>query len=77
MGKTELRLEVDSHLLEQARAAEIRLTLTLERALRAEPGEAAAESRAKHWAEENAEAIASHNRFVEEFGAFGAEWRRW
>lgn len=77
MGKTELRLEIDSHLLEQARAAEIQLTLTLERALRAELGDAAASSRAERWAEENTEAIASHNRFVEEFGAFGAEWRRW
>lgn len=38
---------------------------------------AGAEERARRWAEENAEAIAEHNRFIEEHGPFGAEWRTW
>jgi antitoxin CcdA len=38
---------------------------------------AGAEARARRWAEENAEAIAQHNGFVEEHGPFGAEWRSW
>ena len=37
---------------------------------------AGAEERARRWAEENADVIAELDRFVEEHGAFGAEWRR-
>lgn len=77
MGKSELKMEIDSHLLEQARAAEIQMTILFERALKAALGPAAAEERARKWAEDNAEAIASHNRFVDEHGAFGKEWRSW
>lgn len=77
MGKTELKLEIDTHMLEQARAREIHLSLLLERALKKELGAAAAEERARRWADENADAIASHNRFVEENGEFGREWRSW
>ncbi|MGE5502669.1 MAG: type II toxin-antitoxin system CcdA family antitoxin [Ignavibacteriales bacterium] len=77
MGKTELKIEIDTHVLEQARAREIQLSLFVERALKKELGVAAAEDRARRWAEENAEAIASHNRFVEENGEFGREWRSW
>jgi antitoxin CcdA len=77
MGKVELKLEVDALLLEQARAAEIQVTILLERALRAALGDAAARQRGERWAEENAPSIEAHNRFVEEFGAFGAEWRAW
>lgn len=77
MGKTELKLDIDADLLDQARAANIQIAVVTERALREELGAAAAEERAKRWAMENAEAISSHNRFVEENGAFGAEWRSW
>lgn len=77
MGKTELKLEIDATLLEQARAAEIQMTLLLERALKAALGDAAAEERARRWARENAPSIEAHNRFVEDHGAFGAEWRNW
>ena len=77
MGKTELKIEIDEHLLEQARASELRMTLVIERALKAELGPAAAEERARRWTDENADAIASHNRFVEENGEFGREWRSW
>lgn len=77
MGKAELRVEIDEHLLEQARAAELHINLLLERALKAALGPAAAGERARRWAEDNADAIASHNRFVEENGEFGKEWRSW
>ena len=77
MGRTELKLEIDAVLLEQARAAQIQMTILLERALKAALGEAAARQRAERWAAENAPSIEAHNRFVEEHGAFGAEWRGW
>ena len=77
MGKTELRLEIDAELLAQARAAEIQLNLTMEHALREQLGPRAGDIRARKWAEENAAAIASHNQYVEEHGAFGSEWRSW
>lgn len=32
---------------------------------------------ARQWAEENAEAIASHEKFIEEFGVFGEDLRTW
>ena len=77
MAKIELRVQVDEHLLEQARAADLRLTPAIEEALRAKLGAEASEERARRWAIENAEAIESHNRFVEQHGAFGSEWRAW
>jgi antitoxin CcdA len=77
MGKTELRLEIDTLLLEQARAAEIQLTLVVERALKQALGPKAAEERARRWEQESAASIEAHNRFVDENGAFGAEWRSW
>ena len=77
MGKTELKLEIDAALVEQARAAEVQMALVLERALKSALGEKAAEERAVRWAEENARSIEAHNNFVDEHGAFGAEWRSW
>ena len=35
------------------------------------------ERQAEAWAKDNAEAIASHNRFVEEHGVFGEDFRSW
>lgn len=77
MGKAELKIEIDADLLKQARAANLQMTLLMERAVREALGPQAAEARARQWATDNAESIASHNRFVEEHGAFGAEWRSW
>lgn len=77
MGKAELKLEIDEKLLEQARAAKVQMDLVMERALKAALGPAAAEERAKAWASENAEAIASYNRCIAEDGEFGKEWRNW
>ena len=42
---------------------------------RLHPQEAGA--RARQWAEENAEAIAQHRKFIEEHGVFGDDLRRW
>jgi antitoxin CcdA len=36
-----------------------------------------AEARAKQWAEENAEAIETYRRRIDEFGVFGEDFRRW
>lgn len=77
MGKIELRVQVDEDLLDQAKAADIALTPTIEDALRAKLAAEGSEERARRWAIENAEAIEAHNRYVEQFGAFGREWRTW
>jgi antitoxin CcdA len=77
MGKAELKLAIDEGLLADAEAAGAELSVLVERALKARQGPGAAEARAKQWLEENAEAIASFNSFVEDNGAFGAECRRW
>jgi antitoxin CcdA len=77
MGKEELKLEIDADLLAQARAAEIQLSLLLERALKAALGPDSAQKRADKWAAENADAIASHNQFVRDHGAFGEDLRGW
>lgn len=73
MGKIELRVQVEEHLLEQAAAADIPIESAAECALRAKLSPAASEEKARRWAAENAEFIEAHNRFVEEFGAFSAE----
>lgn len=79
MGKVELKIEIDPEVLRKAQATGVDVTAVVEAALgqAASDRTAAAEERARQWATENAEAIASHNRFVEENGAFGAEWRSW
>jgi antitoxin CcdA len=77
MGKAELRIEIDAQLLDQARAAELQLTILVERALKAALGTPGAEERARRWTEENAVSINAHNRYVEEHGAFGVSWRSW
>ncbi|HJV40861.1 type II toxin-antitoxin system CcdA family antitoxin [Caulobacter sp.] len=38
---------------------------------------AGGEARARRWAEENAEAIAEHNRFIEEHGLLSDHLRTW
>lgn len=77
MGKAELTLQIDATLLEQARAAQLRLDLLVERALKAALGPQAAAERAQQWEKDSAETITSHNRYVAEHGAFGKGWRNW
>ena len=77
MADAELRLDIEAHLLEQALAANLPIGVLVERALKAALGPAAAEERARRWAEENAEAIAAYNRRIKERGEFGRDWRTW
>lgn len=80
MDAPERDLGIDPELLAQAKRLGISVVGMSETQLRLhlqKVDPAGAEERAKRWAEENAEAIVEHNRFVEEHGAFGAEWRNW
>ena len=77
MGKTELKLEIDPLLLEQAKAAGLPVNAIFERAVRAALGERAAEERARRWAEENAEAIRDHKERIAKYGVFGEDLRTW
>uniref|UniRef100_B0T4X1 Post-segregation antitoxin CcdA n=1 Tax=Caulobacter sp. (strain K31) TaxID=366602 RepID=B0T4X1_CAUSK len=80
MGKVELDIGIDSELLAQAKRLGISVAGMSETQLRLhlqKVDPAGAEERARQWVEENAAVISELNRFVEEHGAFGAEWRRW
>ncbi|NQE60505.1 type II toxin-antitoxin system CcdA family antitoxin [Caulobacter sp. RHG1] len=80
MDAPEFAIDIDPELLAQAERLGISVVGMSETQLRLhlqKVDPAGAEDRARRWAEENAEAIAEHNRFVEEHGPFGAEWRTW
>ena len=77
MGKTELKIELDAVLLEQARAAGLDLAGLTEAALRRALPNADGEARARRWAEENAEAIRAHQERIEKYGVFGEDLRTW
>ncbi|HEV7228236.1 type II toxin-antitoxin system CcdA family antitoxin [Brevundimonas sp.] len=71
MGKIEPNFGIDPELIEQARALGISTAGMDERALRLhlqKVDPTGAETRAKRWAQENAEAIADHNRRIAERG---------
>jgi antitoxin CcdA len=73
-------MRIDPELLAQAKAAGVNVVDVTEEALRralskADP--AAADARARKWAEENAEAIADYNRRIRERGLIGTEFRKW
>ncbi|SOB75524.1 antitoxin CcdA [Marinobacter sp. LV10R510-11A] len=69
--KKATNLSVNSDLLSKTRALNINLSATLERALREE----LAKRKAAQWADENRAAITSYNKFVEQHGCFGDEFR--
>jgi antitoxin CcdA len=80
MGKVELDIGIDPELLAQAKRLGISVAGMSETQLRLHLQKidpAGAEARARRWAEENAAVISELDHFVEEHGAFGAEWRRW
>lgn len=80
MGKIELTVQVDQELAEQAKASGQSLDTVVEEALRAlidHSSNAAAEARARTWAEENAGAIREYNERIARRGTFGADLRRW
>ncbi len=72
--------QIDPELLAQAERLGISVDGMSERQLRLhlqKVDPAGAEERARRWAEENAEAIAEHNRFVEEHGLLSDHFRIW
>jgi antitoxin CcdA len=80
MGKPELNLGVDPELLEQAERPGLSVAGMSETALqlhlqKVDPK--GAEERARRWAEENAEAIAEHNDFVDKYGLLSDHLRTW
>jgi len=73
-------VRIDPALLAQAKALRVNVVDVTEEALRraiskADP--AAADERARKWAEENAEAIADYNRRIRERGVFSNGLRKW
>ncbi|CAG0954064.1 hypothetical protein BURK2_00360 [Burkholderiales bacterium] len=70
-GKKATNLSVNADLLAQARALDINLSATLERAL----AEALRERHRERWLAENAGAIEGYNGMVEEQGVFSAGLR--
>lgn len=78
MGKVELKLEIDADLAAEARESGVDLEALAENAIRAAMRSAdAGADRARRWAEENAEAIASYNARIAKRGMFGDEFRKW
>ena len=80
MGKVELDIGIDSELLAQAKRLGISVAGMSETQLRLhlqKVDPAGAEERARRWAEENADAIKEHNRFIEEHGLLSDHLRTW
>ena len=80
MGKIELKIEIDSELMEHAAAVGLNVEALAERAVRlalqnADP--VGTEARAAKWAEENAEGIKAHREQIKEHGVFGEDFRTW
>jgi Arc/MetJ family transcription regulator len=74
MGKVELRVQVDAELLAEAEGLGLPLDTFVEAQLRraVEPG------RLNRLAvSQAADPDGGDNRFVEEFGEFGKDWRGW
>ena len=71
VAKRATNVSVRSDLLAAAREAGLNLSATLERALTEE----LAGVRRKQWREENREAIAAYNEYIEEHGTFSDDVR--
>ena len=69
--KKPTNLSLNSDLLKKCRALDIKLSATLEQVL----AEKLAKSGSEKWAEENKNAIRAYNKFVEQNGCFGDEFR--
>lgn len=80
MGKVELNIEIDPELLAQAKTLGLSvagLSETQLRLLLHKIDPSGAETRARRWAEENAEAIKEHNERIENRGLISDHFRRW
>jgi antitoxin CcdA len=69
--KKPTNLSLNSDLLNKCRALDINLSATLEQVL----AEKLAKAGSEKWAEENKNAIRAYNKFVEQNGCFGDEFR--
>jgi len=69
--KKPTNLSINSDLLAKTRALNINLSATLEQALKLE----LAKVEASKWAENNKGAIKAYNKFVDDNGCFGDEFR--
>ena len=69
--KKATNLSINSDLLSKARAMNINLSATLEKALTKE----LVIADGYKWAEENKEAIQAYNNYIEEYGCVGDEFR--
>ena len=70
-GKRATNVSINQGLLEEAKALEINLSATLEKALEAE----VRARKRERWLAENREAIAAYNARVREHGVFSAMFR--
>lgn len=85
MGKTELRLDIDQALLDEARSLDVDIAsiteASLRRALAAKRASSltvdARQSEAEMWARENATTLEGYRRRVERDGVFGEDFRTW
>jgi len=83
MGRTELKIEIDSDLLAEAEAAGMSVAVAAERQLRRALSEIerfkglSDEQKAQKWAEENAEAIKVQSERLKDCGIFGEDLRSW
>lgn len=66
-------LSLDEALVAEARALKLNLSRVVEASLR----EAVATERRRQWLEENADALAAYERFVETHGIFNEDERDW
>ncbi len=71
VAKRATNVSIRSDLLVAAREAGVNLSATLERALAAE----LADLKRQRWREENRDAIAAYNEYVEEHGTFSDDVR--
>lgn len=71
--KKSVNVSLDAELVAEARAAGVNISAVLERALH----EQLKERRWAEWREENREAIAASNRYVEQHGLPLAKFRTW
>lgn len=69
--KKAANLSLNSDLLKKSKELNINLSATLEQALR----EKLAQVESIQWLEENKNAIKAYNKFIEEQGSFGDEYR--
>ena len=69
--KKAANLSLNSDLLKKSKELNINLSATLEKALR----EKLAQAESIQWLEENKNAIKAYNKFIEEQGSFGDEYR--